>query len=99
MRGIATPTIVWSRAASSRASATPTVASTTWARDVLWVMTYLLQSACESQLEGYWLLRQDSFRNRIQSRNQDAEHVGPAAPRSNPARDAPRLVRRSAGRA
>src|ERR1700686_1988412 len=96
MRGIATPTIVWSSAAKRSPSATPTVASTTWGRDEPSVMTYLLCFQLASTVEGYCLLRQDPFRNRIQARNKDAEHLGPAPPRSDPARDAPRLVRRTA---
>src|SRR5216684_5084049 len=97
IRGIATPTTVWSSAASRSAMATPSVARITWERDVPWVMPFLLSSGLVCWGTGYWLLRNVCFLNRIQPRNQDAEHLGAPAAGSDPSRVPPGLVRRRPG--
>src|ERR1700674_881335 len=99
IRGIATPTTVWSSAASSSAMATPSVARITWERDELSVMFFLLSSGLYLHGSGYGLLRNVRFLNRIQYRNQDAEHLRAPAAGSDPSRVAPRLVRSRPGRA
>src|SRR5258708_5172823 len=92
IRGIATPTTVWSSAARSSAMATPRVARITCEREAFWVIS----SSCSSavlQTSSYGLLRNVRFLNRIQSRNQDAEHLRTPAAGSDPSGVAPRMVR------
>src|SRR5258708_26162040 len=98
IRGIATPTTVWSRAARSSAMATPRVARITCEREAFWVIS----SSCSSAVlktSGYGLLRNARFLNRIQSRNQDAEHLRTPAAGSDPSGVAPRMVRLGPGAA
>src|ERR1700680_3234096 len=97
IRGIATPTTVWSSAASSSAMATPSVARITWVRDELAVMLFLLSSGLCLHRSGYGLLRNVRFLNRIQCRNQDAEHLRAPAAGSDPSGVASRLVRSRPG--
>src|ERR1700682_13729 len=92
IRGIATPTTVWSSAASSSAMATPSVARITWVRDEVGLISsslYLLSL----RGSGYWLLRNVRFLNKIHYRNKDAEHLRAAVAGFDPSRVAPGVVR------
>src|SRR5439155_15819655 len=97
MRGIATPTTVWSSAASRSASATPSVARIADVLDKPWVIDYLLQNGRRTTTQGYRRLRQDPFRNKMQDQT-SAQHLRLPAPPPDPARIAAGMVRCPAGR-